>query len=234
MPNRIEELESIRVLCEEHSFEKEYSFAILLDAARKVFPILDKEIASVYETTTDIVALWTHASFIPDKITQTDVVNYIKYRVDDEEAVHKLSKGKSLIIASSNNLVEFFPNAVPFYLPWIFKAKQIISGLVSKIHSNDISVQNFQSLIAKAEHEREAVFQLRLNKLIGKCNRKILKAIAKNNPSLLFKIGPKTVESVRLAHSIKNYLTKANIFVVAISYDFIVLDKGNVYLEINL
>lgn len=230
---RDEAVEGLLYLCDNFNVEEPFAFARLLQAATKVYPVIDQEIASIYGTTASNTSLWVTGSIIPDRSIQSNVVEYIQRRIADERKVYANAIEKGYDITLPAPVVDNVPESVPFYLPWYFKLRSWVEGVVSFFGSSDISSENFSSLIERTHKSREGVFKIRLNRQIKRCNRRILKAIKKNEMSLMYKVGIKSMETVKIANSMAEYLNKTGSFTATVTYDYVLWDKGAVFLEIS-
>ena len=228
------DIEALKTLCFLYSFEEPYAFSRLLQRAAKAFPIIDQEISSVYDVSTDAVVLWSSGSWIPDETIQKDIVNYIRHRIELTEQAFETAAQQSLVIYSPTKPVKYIPDTVPFYTSWLIKAKRLVSYFFATLNTKNVSPKNLRNLISQVENEREVVFQVNLNKKLARCNKAILKAVKSNSPSVLFRVGKKTVENMRIANSIQSYLEDIGICTASVTYDYISLDDGDVFLEINL
>lgn len=219
----------------QYNYHDPHAFGTLLSEARFVFPAIDKEIAGIYNISVDTVRLWMTGSIIPDLNTQQFIINILNRKANQELSTQKIiSEQPSLTVASQTYLIKEFPEVVPFYLPWIAQLNSWVSGFVRSFGCYNTSMQNFAKLAEATTLQKEELFKLKLNKKIGKCNKAVLKAIRKNETSLFFKVGKKTVENVRMANCIKHYLIKTKLCIAEVTYDYVLIDGGAVLLEIAI
>lgn len=233
--NRNKELEYLKIELFAYSFNEPYAFANLLKRASRIFPILDQEISSVYPIHTDTVYLWRTGSLIPNSVVQEEVVRYIKYRLEKEIEKQGLEKQGSLVASPVKPVQPVIESSIPFYVPWFFQLKAWWNSLGVSWKSSNISSENFANLLERVEFDREVLLRLRVNRSIAKCNREIIKAIRKNQLSILFEVGKGTAENVRIAHSIKEYLADAGFSSVDLNYEHVTAaNSASLFLEISL
>jgi len=228
-------LKDLRKLCIDYDFDNANSFFILLHETGKIFPNISMELANVYNLTVDTVYLWAEGCSIPDNLTQVDVINYIQHKIDNFSEMKELEEQPAeLIIYNSRvpavNIASKYSISSHLMLRW----RSIWNSFKALFYYKDIDAQNLDALIKEAKEDREALFNLKLSKKIAKCNKAIVQAVRKNQPNIVFKVGSKTIENVRIANAIKTYLKDVEIDKVQTMLEQLYITDGLVYVEINL
>jgi hypothetical protein len=228
-------LESLQALCLQYDFGNVNSFSHLLQSAVTVFPGIDREISSLYDVSIDTVLLWREGSIIPDNLTQTDIVRFVHSKARDyREAAEVGRVDRSMVVYDSRVPADYIPNEVPFFQPGLSHIKSLWNSWKAYFYFGDVTATNLQQLIGEARKDREAIFHAKLSRRISRCNRAIVRAVRKNMPSIACRIGKKTIENVRLANAVRDYLRSIGFGKVETMFQYSLTVDGDVYVEINL
>lgn len=230
-------LDDLKTLCVTYSFDDIDALSSLLCLAISIFPGLNNEISKYYAVSLDTVSLWIEGAIIPDEMTQRDIVKYVynkacNFRDAPPEENHDVST--DMIVYNSTAPARYIPEKIPVYQPAVSYLRSAWNTIKAFFYTSDVSIKNLDSLIDEAKRDKEAIFHVKLNRKIAKSNKMIVKAVRKNRPSVIFNVGPKTIESVRLANAVKAYYKNAGFNKVEVMFEYSVTKDGDVFVEINL
>lgn len=229
-------LELLKSLCDNFNPDEFGEFQDLLLFSISIFPGLDREIAKIYDIELDTVLLWIDGTIVPDKSTQSVISIFIRNKIEDYKEFSKEIAIPTTDLMTYNSWIPagYVPPKVLFFQPWIIKARSIFNSFKVLFYTNDVTLSNLDNMLSEAKRDREALFHAKLTRKIAKCNKKVVNAIRDNNPSIAFRVGKKTVENVRLANAVKEYLKGAGFSKVEIMFEYLTTREGDVFVEINM